>query len=72
MNLPLNSKGREVAVDQRCWDLAETFLAEFNGKGTAKEHIADLAEDIQRCCEDAYGDAEQRRRRIDRAAGLAI
>lgn len=57
MSIPLNSKGNPVSVDPKCWDLAELFLAEFKGRGTTDAHIADLAEEIQRCCESGSDEA---------------
>lgn len=64
MTLPLNSKGKPVSVDPRCWDLAELFLAEFKGEGTTDAHVADLAEEIQRCCESGSDEAGDRRAQL--------
>jgi hypothetical protein len=61
MGLPINSRGKAVTVDPRCWDLAELFLAEFKGSGADEAHIADLAEEIQRACEYAADEAGDRR-----------
>jgi hypothetical protein len=60
MGLPINSRGHEISVDPRCWDLAEVFLSDFKGSGTTDAHVADLAEELQRCCEIACEDAEGR------------
>lgn len=38
-------------VDQRCFDLAEYFLGDI--KGCKPEDIQELAEELQRRCEDA-------------------
>lgn len=39
------------SVDDRCYDLAAYFLRDLSG--TKEEDIQELAEEIQRRCEDA-------------------
>lgn len=51
MTAPLNSQGRPISVDEKCWQLAEAFMADcLSAKPT---EIADLAEAIQFQCEAA-------------------
>lgn len=42
---------RKFGVDDKCYDLAKHFLAEV--KGVKPEDIQELAEELQRRCEDA-------------------
>jgi len=50
---------RKMSVDEKCVELAEHFLCDL--KGAREEHIRELAEDIQRCCEDACQVIEENR-----------
>lgn len=69
MSQPVNSQGKTVSVDPRCWDLAELFLAEFIGEGSTEADIADLAEFIQSGCEDMADMAAARKEALVAPAG---
>lgn len=50
------SAHKPALVDRACIDLAEHFLSDM--KGARKEDIQELAEEIQRRCEDACREIE--------------
>jgi len=54
MGAPKNTRGKEIYVDQRCWNLAKIFLP-----NEADPVVADLAEVIQDACEFAVSEAEK-------------
>ena len=54
------ARQRPVNVDQACIDLAEHFLSDV--RGARKEDVQELAEEIQRRCEDACNEVESTER----------
>lgn len=54
------ARRRPVSVDQACVDLAEHFLSGV--RGARKEDVQELAEEIQRRCEDACNEVESTER----------
>ena len=49
---------KRPAVDSKCFDLAEAFLSEVEGH--TADDIWELAADLQRACEDACREVEER------------